>query len=92
MCIQFALTCEWSEAKRIANLTRHGVDFTAIEAFEWHAAVERLDSRHREPRFVATGYIGDCLHVAVFIERGNRIRVISLRKATARERKRHAEA
>ena len=92
MYIQSALTYEWSESKRIANLARHGVDFAAMEAFEWHTAVERPDDRHREPRFVATGYIGDRLHVVVFTERGDRLRVISLRRATARERKRYAEA
>ena len=92
MYIQSALKHEWSESKRIANLSRHGVDFAAIEACEWHTAVERLDNRHREPRFVAAGYIGDRLHVVVFTERGDHLCVISLRKATAKERKRYAEA
>lgn len=68
------------------------MDFAAIEAFEWHTAIEFLDDRHREPRFVATGYIGDRLHVVVVIERGDRLRIISLRRATALERKRYAEA
>ena len=92
MYIQSALTYEWSDSRRIANLDKHGVDFAAIEAFEWHTAIERPDDRHREPRFVATGYIGDRLHVVVFAERGDRLRVISLRRATARERERYAEA
>ena len=78
MYIQSALTYEWSESKRVANLTRHGVDLAAIGAFDWQTAIERLDDRHREPRFVATGYIADRLHVAVFAERGVRLRVISL--------------
>ena len=68
------------------------MDFAAIEAFEWETAIEFLDSRHREPRFVAIGYVGDRLHVAVFAERGDRLRIISLRRATAMERKRYAEA
>lgn len=82
---------EWDESKRVANLTNHGVDFATIEAFEWHTAIEFLDDRHQEPRFVAMGYINVRLHVVVFIERGDRIRVISLRRATALERKRYAE-
>ena len=38
---------EWDEFKRIANRTKHGVDFAAIEAFEWHTAIEFLDDRYR---------------------------------------------
>ena len=83
---------EWDEAKRDANLVKHGMDFAAMEAFEWHTAIEYLDDDRSEPRFVATGYIGDRLHVVVFVERGDRLRVVSLRRATALERKRYAEA
>ena len=82
---------QWDEVNRITSLANHGVDFATMEAFEWESAIQRLDASHSEPRFVSVGYIGDRLHVVVFAEHGDRIRLVSLRRATASERKRHAE-
>jgi uncharacterized protein len=36
---------EWDEAKRQKNLAKHGVDFPAIESFEWEGAPVRQDMR-----------------------------------------------
>ena len=83
---------EWDDAKRHVNRAKHGVDFDAIRAFDWESALVALDTRQREPRWIATGYIGNRLHVAVYAMRGMRRRVISLRKANAREVRRYAEA
>lgn len=47
--------------------------------------------QYAEPRFEATGYIGERLHVMVFCHRSDAVRVISLRKANKREEKRYAE-
>ena len=62
------------------------------DGFEWDTAVVREDTRkpYAEPRFQATGYIGDRLHVMVFCIRAA-VRVISLRKANKREEKSYAE-
>lgn len=76
---------EWDEAKRHSNRAKHRLDFTAIEAFDWATASTKPDNRHGEPRFVATGYIGRRLHIVVYTERGDRMRIISLRKANPRE-------
>ena len=38
-----------------------------------------------EPRWTARGFIGDVLYSVVFTERGDNIRIISLRRATGRE-------
>ena len=83
---------EWDDEKRQANLAKHGVDFAVIEAFDWETALISPDTRHGEPRWVATGFIGSRLHVVVYAKRGTRSRVISLRKANAREVRKHAEA
>ena len=32
------LMYEWDEAKRRSNISKHGVDFTAMNAFEWEVA------------------------------------------------------
>ena len=60
---------------------------------EWETAVVHEDTRkqYAEPRFQATGYIGDRLHVMVFCLRADAVRVISLRKANKREGKSYAE-
>jgi len=53
---------EWDDAKRQANVAKHGVDFAAIDAFDWETALIDLDTRQAEPRWVATGFIGaDCM-------------------------------
>ena len=84
--------CAWDDAKRRANLVKHGVDFAAVAAFDWESALVYPDNRHGEPRWVATGYIGSRLHVVVYAMRGTRRRIVSLRKANAREVRRYAQA
>lgn len=79
---------EWDENKRLANLVRHKVDFTDAVNFEWDTALETIDDRfdYGEERWVALGFIGTRLHVLVYTFRAAKIRIISLRKATKRER------
>ncbi|MBI1207218.1 MAG: BrnT family toxin [Azospirillum sp.] len=83
----------WDEAKRAANLAKHGVDFAAAGAFEWNTALTRADERQRygEPRFVSIGFIGPRLHVLVWTPRQDGYRIISLHKANRREIRRYAE-
>ena len=76
---------EWDEEKRHINRRKHGIDFSAIEGFDWSTSITRLNSRHQEQRFIARGRIGTRLHVVVFTRRGEDIRIISLRKANSRE-------
>ena len=77
---------EWDDAKRRSNLAKHGVDFLSIDEFDWERATVVPDIGHIEERWIATGYIGFRLYVVVFTEpEKNCIRVISLRKASARE-------
>jgi uncharacterized DUF497 family protein len=77
---------EWDGAKRLSNLDRHGVDFAAIEAFEWSEALTFEDRRfdYGETREVAVGILDGRLHVAVFQRREGRIRLISLREGQQR--------
>ncbi|HUY68420.1 MAG TPA: BrnT family toxin [Alphaproteobacteria bacterium] len=84
---------EWDEAKRKRNLAKHGVDFECIDDFDWVHATIRLDSRqdYGEDRYVATGYLGERLHICVWTIRENIIRLISLRKANGKEERIHEE-
>ncbi len=82
---------DWDEAKRAANLVRHGVDFAAVVRFDWDNAQLTADTRrdYGELRYIAVGRIGPRLHVLVFAPRAELIRIISLRKANAREVRRY---
>jgi hypothetical protein len=85
----------WDEAKRRGNIRQHGVDFTAVERFEWTWAIRTIDDRedYGELREVAFGPIGVVLHALVYTTRedanGELIWVISLRKANAEERRKY---
>lgn len=79
----------WDDDKRKANRIKHGVDFSGIEAFDWANATHAHDDRrdYGETRFVSVGYIGARLHLVTWTQRGDRIRIINLRKANDREQK-----
>ena len=79
----------WDEAKREATLTERGIDFAWIVEFEWETAMIERSDRFSETRWAATGYIQGRLHRVVYTERGEAIRIISLRKANTRERRRY---
>ena len=78
---------EWDEVKRRETLAERGIDFAAMAGFDWDTATVERSDRQGEARWAATGYIEDRLYRVVYTERGNRRRIISLRKANTRERR-----
>lgn len=78
---------EWDEEKAGANLAKHGVAFSNVTSFAFATAIVADDDRmdYGEKRMVAMGLIGDRLHCLVYTRRGQRVRVISLRKANRKE-------
>ena len=76
---------EWDEAKRAANLAKHDTDFEAATSFLWADALIEPSPQGGEMRYAATGYIGQRLYQLVFTMRGERVRIISLRKAHRKE-------
>lgn len=84
----------YDHAKQAANVTKHGVFFTAANEFEWETALVAVDSRHAygETRFTAVGLIGDRVYVMVFNLRETSVRIISLRRANKRELKHYENA
>lgn len=84
----------YDQAKDRANQAKHGVSLADAQAFEWDDALSREDDRqaYGEERMSAIGYIGKRLHVAIYTDRGNIRRIISLRKANKREERQYAEA
>jgi len=79
---------EWDEAKNIANIRKHGIDFQdAVDIFS-HPVLTAVDERflYDEERWVAIGLVRQIIGVVVYTERcGDVIRIISARKAAKRE-------
>lgn len=82
------LIFEWDEEKAIKNLKKHNVAFEdAVYVFQDENRIEFYDAEHSvdEDRYVVIGMVGTVLFV-VYTERKNAIRLISARKANAKER------
>lgn len=82
------LQFEWDEEKARLNLKKHGVAFeTAAKVFLDEDRIEIFDEAHsiHEERYITIGLAGDVLFV-VYTMRTPKIRLISARLATARER------
>lgn len=85
---------EWDENKAIANLRKHRVDFVdAVRVFRDIGATHVLDEtmHYGEDRFKVTGSVDGWVLVVIYVERLDRIRLISARKATRREEIDHLE-
>jgi uncharacterized DUF497 family protein len=77
---------EFDRAKSAANLEKHGIDFTDAQAL-W-SDPDRLEIPARsldEPRTQVIGRIGNVVWSA-FTMRGDRIRIISVRRARDEEK------
>lgn len=80
--------------KDAANVAKHGVSLAEAARIEWDTVWVRTDRRfdYGEQRQIGIGYIGLRLYCVVFTDRGDVRRIISLRKANAREVAGYAEA
>jgi uncharacterized DUF497 family protein len=78
---------EWDEAKRLANIQKHGSDFTGIEKVFAGRTVTMLDDRYDygESRFISLGFLSGRAVVIAHTETDEVIRIISVRKATKNE-------
>jgi uncharacterized DUF497 family protein len=86
---------EWDRRKAEANLRKHEISFEEAQTiFTDPLAITLPDPDHSEDeeRFVEIG-MSDSQRVLVvgYTERGQRIRLINARKASARERKQYEE-
>lgn len=83
---------EWDNAKAAGNWRAHGVTFEmARDAFRDVFAVEWEDDRQGRPeqRFVLLGMVEQRLLYVAYAMRGERIRIISARRAEPLERRRY---
>ncbi len=82
---------EWNSKKAISNLKKHRVDFAdAVTVLEDEKAITIPDEHSDEERFITVGMdsFGRIL-VVIHTWRETGIRIISARKATAREIKQY---
>lgn len=81
---------EWDADKAERNLAKHGISFTAATyVFDDIFALEQLDfdSQPSEIRCVIIGMVNEVILTVIDTERGERIRIISARKATRHEQR-----
>jgi uncharacterized protein len=84
---------EWDEAKRKANLEKHGLDFVDAHLVYEHPdkitfrSYRSVETRMRDMALVEN--FGNVLSL-VYTRRGSNIRVISFRRASRRERRIYA--
>jgi uncharacterized DUF497 family protein len=83
---------EWDESKRQWTLANRDLDFADVGDFDFSTASTVADNRldYGEVRLVSTGFLHDRLCVLCWTRRGDRLRVISLRKANDREKQSYA--
>jgi len=84
---------EWDPNKAKSNYMKHGIRFAdAVGVFEDENAITIEDDHEKEDRFITIGrdFLSRILLV-VYTFRDIAIRIISARRATARERKMYEE-
>jgi uncharacterized protein len=85
---------EFDPAKNEANIRQRGLSFERAAEFGFESASYLLDERrdYGEVRRIAIGYLDGRLHFLCFVETADGIRVISFRKANAREAIKHGKS
>jgi uncharacterized DUF497 family protein len=77
----------FAPSKDAINTQKHGVSLALAWEIDWLDVVARPNDRHDygELREIGFAIIRDHLYCVVFTQRGDRMHVISLRKANRRE-------
>ena len=81
----------WDECKEAINIEKHGISFSiAALVFSDKNRIELYDEKHssQEDRYITIGSVNGLITVlfVVYTERDERIRIISARRANAKER------
>jgi uncharacterized protein len=84
---------EFDSAKDEVNLAKHGVSLALARQLDWDAALVWVDDRlaYHEVRMIALAPAATTLYYVAFVERGEVLRIISLRRAERREVKFYVE-
>jgi len=77
---------EYDEAKRLANIDKHGIDFKdCVAAFADRRSFEIRSDRDGEQRCMLIGAMNERIIAVIFTIRGDAIRIISARRAREKE-------
>ena len=77
---------EFDPEKSAANKAKHGIDFVEAQAIWMDAALVEAPARTEdEPRYLVIGQIGDRHWSADCVRRGERTRIISVRRSRKEE-------
>jgi uncharacterized DUF497 family protein len=81
------MTFAWDEARRLANLENHGLDFAQAAYIFGGVTFTFEDERFEagKDRFVTIGMLGSTVVVMAHTEQDDVIHVISMRRATRNE-------
>lgn len=84
---------EWDEAKNQANRRKHGLDFADAPLVFAGRTLTFDDQRqsYGEPRYLTVGTLAERMVIIAHTLRGDATRIISMRKANARETARYQE-
>ena len=84
---------EFDSAKDIANQNKHGVSLSVANELNWEAALVWIDDRYEynETRMIALAPKTNILYYVAFVDRGEALRIISVRRANRREVKHYVE-
>ena len=87
------MSLEFDKAKNAKNVRDRGIGFERFVDMDLDTAVsvEDIRSDYGERRIRMVGRIDGRLHVAVVTLRGDKVRVISLRRANRREERAYAK-
>ena len=79
----------WDEEKNKLNVAKHGIDFSDAKFVFENPTVTFEDTRinYGEQRLITLGLLQHREVVVVHTPRGNLIRIISMRKANAKEKR-----
>lgn len=87
-CIySYRMDLTFDPAKDRINREKHGISLAAAADLDWDMAIDWEDTRrnYQEKRICALAPIGNRIYYVVYVERNGTRRIISLRKANARE-------
>ncbi len=79
--------------KDAINKRKHGISLARAEEIDFDLATFMVDDRedYGELRLQAVGFLGARLYSLIFVDEGDDVRAISLRKANTREEKCYEE-
>lgn len=83
---------EWDDAKRRSTIRKHGIDFEDAKLiFDGRPVLHAPSNPKGEERWIAVGSLGGLTIAVIYTFRGEKIRLVTARRANKREREHYDE-